>query len=555
MKKTLSKGRLHNLRKNTSLFLTIIFLMTIPPSRVYAILVFQEDDPETLLSAFLSGGSASNASVSGDSYATGIYTNASGLWGLSPGIVLSSGNVEDYSDGPNTSGSFSTDFGRGGHVDLTSLSGYPTYDAVSFSFDFRATQNTISYDFLFGTDEYPEWVGTQYNDPFGVYLTDSKGTKTQLSFDQSGNPITVNTAWMSESTGTELDGRTGYLQTTATVAKGQDYNIEFAIADASDHVWDSTAYLSNFVGADDPVDIYGLFIGVKDDGSLWPPQAPLYGHVDAQKLYNTISGNLNDFKEGTVLTADISNGGLSSNEVQNAINNLSSKMQPGDKFLFFASSHGGDYTTGIETTVTPGDEFLYLGDLLDDNMLKGYLDGLGDIEKWVMLDSCSSGGFWGNDNPSDWGDLEKLSNIALFAAADENKKSYSWPITWEGVFTTALNQAFSIDTDGYLFADNDNNSDLTFNELDNWLESQWLLQFFQDTVAYERNYGDPVFLTSDMLSFSGIASSDFTGSLYGYSGSLPEPNPHTEVIPAPGAFVLCSIGVGLVGWLRRRRMI
>ena len=61
-------------------------------------------------------------------------------------------------------------------------------------------------------------------------------------------------------------------------------------------------------------------------------------------------------------------------------------------------------------------------------------------------------------------------------------------------------------------------------------------------------------------SFSSGITYDFLGSPFGFEYNVFQQNnglffQATNTIPAPGALLLGSIGVGFVGWLRRRRIV
>jgi hypothetical protein len=212
----------------------------------------------------------SNVTYKGAPRAAGNFTSSSNIIGFTSGVVLSTGSVRNVV-GPNCSDDISVDNGQPGDADLNTIvgAGNDTNDAAVLEFDFVPTSSVISFQYVFASDEYNEFVG-EFNDVFGFFLTDKAtntttnialipGTNLPVSINNvnGGNPLGtnpvnpqfyINNDFPFGSTtpapvDTEMDGLTVVFTAQAQVVPNNTYHIKLAIADADDFALDSNVFI------------------------------------------------------------------------------------------------------------------------------------------------------------------------------------------------------------------------------------------------------------------------------------------------------------------------
>jgi hypothetical protein len=214
----------------------------------------------TLLAAN-SGITNVSATYTGAATASGTYTGGNPAIGLASGIVLTTGNAT-FVTGPNNDPGFTVQNGAAGDPGLAALiPGNPTtFDASSLSIDFTPAGNQVQFSYVFGSEEYNEFVSTQFNDVFAFFVNGTNfallpGTNVAVSINnvnngQSGSGPCTNCQFYIDNTNlqnpvrnTQLDGLTTVLTFTAPVNANQTNNLRLAIADTADRRLDSAVFL------------------------------------------------------------------------------------------------------------------------------------------------------------------------------------------------------------------------------------------------------------------------------------------------------------------------
>ena len=208
---------------------------------------------------------AFNVTYTGDPLSKGYFQSTGTNFAFDAGIILSTGYVLG-AVGPNNSGSTSSSTAGVGDPNLNAIIPQTTQDAAVLQFDFIPADNTLTFNFIFGSEEYLEWVNTQYNDVFAFFLTGPNpgpgpnylntnialipGTPTPVSINNVNN-VANNAYYINNGAGgtpnvnqaIQFDGYTVAMAATAQVTACQTYHIKLAIADAIDTALDSGVFL------------------------------------------------------------------------------------------------------------------------------------------------------------------------------------------------------------------------------------------------------------------------------------------------------------------------
>lgn len=232
---------------------------------------------------FGNGTTVNSASYTGWSGSSAIYSNGDAI---SPdttpgnaGVILSTGRASDFTNqggGSNDSPSTTTNTsGFDNLAQFNAIAGHKTYDASFLDVNFTPTNDVLTIQFVFSSDEYPEFSNSIYNDVFAVWVngthvplsvTQNAATVTQINQTSNINLFKDNT---SDQFNTEMDGFTVSLTLTMPVNAGVPNDIRIGVADTSDANYDSNVLIA--------------------EGSV---QSILIAEQDDIQMFNNGTGNL-----------------------------------------------------------------------------------------------------------------------------------------------------------------------------------------------------------------------------------------------------------------------
>ncbi len=208
----------------------------------------------------------------GNNNQLGTFDNGQEAIDIQSGVILSTGSVVSAA-GPNNLSSTSGGGGPGGDPDLSQLTSGAINDVVALEFEFTPTIDQISFEYVFASEEYCEYVNSSFNDVFGFFIS---GPGINGPFNNNAANIAVipgSTDYVSINNVNggsnnnfyrnnlnpnqhacnndppvaydliEYDGFTTVLTAIANVIPCETYRIKLVLADVGDGAYDSAVFL------------------------------------------------------------------------------------------------------------------------------------------------------------------------------------------------------------------------------------------------------------------------------------------------------------------------
>jgi len=277
------------------IFYTLLFFSLFSITAFSQVTVDQPYSIEQYVSEVLIGNgvTATNITFTGSEEQLGYLSGAEGLFSVSSGLVLSTDHATHLSDPGCMDTQFCTGCqDLGNDPDLLDVANSvppligqtftvsSVHDLCILEFDFEAGGDSISFNYVFGSDEYLTYVNTTYNDIFAFFLSGPGITgpyDAPLGFpDGAINiasvpdsdpllPVTISSVNNVTNAAYYIDNQAnndicinGYTETftaSASVQCGETYHIKLAIADGSDNALESFVVLEEGSFSSNAIDI------------------------------------------------------------------------------------------------------------------------------------------------------------------------------------------------------------------------------------------------------------------------------------------------------------
>lgn len=204
----------------------------------------------------------SNVQVISSPYSIGRFESGQNI-GLNSGLTMSTGLL--FGSNQPSSQFFSNTMGTPFDIDIANFGAAAgqnpnNFDACSIQFDFDPiVSDTISFSYVFASEEYPEYSMSSYTDRFLFLVSTNGGAATNIAFiPGTTTPVEINSINQFINTQYYIDNTTSGLPTmanfvydgyttplTAKFFAHQDsvYHIKLVLADVSDAVYDSAIFL------------------------------------------------------------------------------------------------------------------------------------------------------------------------------------------------------------------------------------------------------------------------------------------------------------------------
>jgi uncharacterized repeat protein (TIGR01451 family) len=168
--------------------------------------------------------------------------------------ILTSGDAA-LADDPNSS------TGSGAALGGQNIRGDTDFDVTILKIDLQvpANRNCLTFDFRFLSEEFPEYVGSSFNDAFIAELDSSTWSTSgstitaanNFAFDPTGDVISINSSGSTsmtpeEAVGTTYDGATPLLGASTPITAGA-HSLYLSIFDQGDQILDSAVFVDNLV--------------------------------------------------------------------------------------------------------------------------------------------------------------------------------------------------------------------------------------------------------------------------------------------------------------------